>query len=131
MTAQTAVLRGRQAAEALMLDACTVTADGPVTTDDLTGATSGTPATTYSGKCKVQQSAAMGQRVDVGEGSIVLLRLDVHLPVGGSESVRRGQLVTITAAANDTSLVGRTFRVHDEAYKSFATARRLGVEEVT
>lgn len=131
MSATTAILAGRRAAENLMLDTCTIRAAGPVTTDDLTGTTSSTSAVTYSGKCKIQQATAMGQRVDAGEGSTVLLRLEIHLPVVGSENVARGQVVTVDSSVNDQSLVGRTFRIHDEAYKSFATARRLGVEEVT
>lgn len=131
MSATTAVLAGRRRAEALMVDTCTVTRAGSGTTDDLTGEVTSTPTTVYAGRCKVQQAAAMGQRVDAGEASTVLLRLEVHLPVAGSEDVRRGDLVTITASANDPALMGKTFRVHDQAAKSFATARRLGVEEVT
>lgn len=124
---------GRAAAEALMVDACTVTTAGTGTTDDLTGEVTGGTTTLYTGKCKVQQSGrgAQGQRTDAGELSSVLLRLEVHLPVVGTESVTRGAIVTVTAAANDTALVGRTFQVHDLSFKSYATARRLGVEEVT
>lgn len=131
MSAQTALARGRVAAESLMVDACAVTRAGSSTTDDLTGAVTSTPATQYSGKCKVQQSQALGQRVDAGEASTVLLRLEVHLPVTGSQAVRRGDLVTVTSSVNDPDLVGKVFRIHDDHHKSFATARRLGVEEVT
>ena len=131
LSAQTALARGRAAAQALMIDAVTVTRPGTGTTDDLTGAVTNTPTTIYTGSAKIQQAAAMGQRVDAGETSTILLRLEVHLPVVGSEQVRRGDLVTVTASVNDATLVGRKFRVHDEQYKSFATARRLGVEEVT
>jgi hypothetical protein len=118
MTAQTAVLRGRAAAEALMVDACTVTTDGAVTTDDLTGATSTALTTVYSGKCKIQQSTALGRRVDAGETDTMLLRLEVHLPVVGSEQVVRGALVTITAATLDAALVGRRFRIRDDFHKT-------------
>lgn len=123
----------RRAAEALMADTVTVTRPGAGSTDDLTGEVTGGTTTVYSGKAKIQQSAAgaMGQRVDAGELSTILLRLEVHLPVVGSEGVARGDVVTVTAAANDAALVGRTFIVHDLAFKTFATARRLGVEEAT
>lgn len=121
----------RRAAEALMVDACTVTTAGSGATDDLTGEVTGGTTTLYAGRCKVQQAAALGQRADVGELSTVLLRLEVHLPIAGTEAVTRGAVVTITAAAHDSALVGRTFQVHDLSFKTFATARRLGVEEVT
>lgn len=122
---------GRAAAEALMVDACTITAAGSGVTDDLTGEVIGGTTTIYSGKAKIQQSAALGQRADAGELSSILLRLEVHVPVAGTEAVTRGALVTVTASTNDSALVGRTFQVHDLSYKTFATARRLGLEEVT
>lgn len=121
----------RRAAEALMVDAVSVSRGGGGTVDDLTGAVTGGGTSIYTGKAKIQQATAMGQRVDAGEVSTVLLRLEVHLPVVGSEGVARGDVVTVTAAAHDAALVGRTFIVHDLAFKTFATARRLGVEEAT
>lgn len=121
----------RRAAEALMVDQVSVSRGGGGTVDDLTGAVTGGATAIYTGRAKIQQSTAMGQRVDAGEVSTVLLRLEVHLPIAGSEQVARGDVVTVTAAAHDTALVGRTFIVHDLAFKTFATARRLGVEEAT
>jgi hypothetical protein len=121
----------RRAAEALMVDAVSVSRRGGGTVDDLTGAVTGGTTSIYAGKAKIQQATAMGQRVDAGEVSTVLLRLEVHLPIVGSEQVARGDVVTVTAATHDTALVGRTFVVHDLAFKTFATARRLGVEEAT
>jgi hypothetical protein len=123
----------RRAAEALMVDAVSVSRRGGGTVDDLTGAVTGGATSIYTGRAKVQQSTAgvMGARVDAGELSTILLRLEVHLPVVGSEGVARGDVVTVTAATHDTALVGRTFVVHDLAFKTFATARRLGVEEAT
>lgn len=131
MSAVAATLAGRQLAESLMLDTCTVTAAGTNVTDDMTGEVTNTTTTVYSGKCKVQQAAPVGQRVDAGQVSTILVGLSVHLPIVGSENVGRGHIVTITSAVLDTSLVGRTFEVHDLALKSFATARRLGCQEVT
>lgn len=131
MSRQITLARGRTASEQGMVDSCTVTSGGTITTDDLTGATTVTGGSTvYTGKCKIQQGAG-AQRTDAGEVVQVLLGLQVHLPVAGSENVTRGAVVTITAAVNDTALVNRTFRVRELAFKSFATARRLGVEEIT
>lgn len=131
MSAHSVLARGRAAAEALMTDTCTVTAVTGQTTDPETGVVTTTTTTVYTGKCKIQQATAMGQRVRVGEISEILSRVQVHLPVVGSEAVRQGHLVTVTASATDVALVGRVYRIHDEAAKTYATARRFGVEEET
>lgn len=131
MSRASVLARGRTAAEAGMVDACTITHAGAATTDDLTGAVTGSPTAVYTGACRVQQPVAAGQREDVGEMSVVMLRLVLQLPVVGSEDVTRGDLVTITSCVNDAALVGRVFRIHDLAHKSEATARRFAIEEVT
>lgn len=131
MSAQTALARGRAFAESIMVDACTVTSGGTITTDDLTGATVVVGGTTvYTGKCRVQQVGG-AQRTDVGEMVQIVLGLQVHLPVVGSENVTRGAIVTITTATNDTALANRTFRIRKLSFESFATARELEVEEIT
>jgi Family of unknown function (DUF6093) len=131
VTARTVMLRGRQAAEALMVDACVITRAGSTTTDDLTGAVSSTDAQVYAGKCKVQQLTGIGRRYDAGEVSLIIRKFDVHVPIDGTTGIQRGDLVTITAAAHDPELLGTVYRVHEAFAKSFDTARRLGVEEIT
>jgi hypothetical protein len=127
-----ALARGRAAAESLMVDTCLIRRRTSMATDDLTGQVTPTYQTVYSGKCKVQQSSrGMGHRRDVGEESTVLLRMEVHLPVAGTTGLAEGDEVTITAATNDAELLTKTFRVHDLEHKTFATARRLMVTEVT
>lgn len=133
MSVATVLARGRRAAERLMVDTCLIRRKTGVTTDDLNGDTFPAHETTYSGRCRVQSSGAgaMGQRVEPGEASVVVLRLELQLPVVGSENVGRGDLVTITAATNDAKLLTRTFKVHDLMHKTHATSRRLQLEEVT
>lgn len=116
-----------------MVDACTIQRRTGQTTDDLTGDVTPVYSTVYTGACKVQTSGsgALGDRTDAGEVARDVLRLELHLPVVGSESIVRGDLVTVTAATSDAALVGRTFLVRDLAHKSFLTARRLQVEEGT
>jgi hypothetical protein len=79
------------------------------------------------------QQATRGQadRQDVGQDSLLLLRVEVQLPVVGSEGLAVGDEVTITAAVNDADLVGRVFVIHDLAHKSEATARRVQCTERT
>jgi hypothetical protein len=132
MSAQTAIARARIAAENMMVDACTITRGGTVTTDDLTGGTTVVGGTTiYTGKCKLQQGpGAAAQRADAGEVVSYLLGLQVHLPVVGSEAVQRGDTVTITTATLDQALANRTFTVQDLLLKTYGSSRRLGCEEV-
>src|SRR5829696_4914625 len=123
---------GRTRAEALMVDTCTVTSATALSTDDLTGAVVPARASRYTGRCKVQMiGGAGGNRTEVGQISTVVLRLELHLPVVGSEDVSHGDLVTITASVNDPMLVGRTYILRDIPPKSFPTAHRFGMEEAT
>jgi pectate lyase len=131
MTRASVLARGRTAAEAGMADACVIERRTGTATDDLTGSAVGTWATVYTGKCRIQQSIAMGQRTEAAEASIVVLRLELQLPVAGTEAVDRGHRVTVTACVNDAALVNRQFKIRDLAHKSEATARRMTIEELT
>lgn len=133
MSRATALARGRVAAEISMGDACTIRrVDGTGTTDPDTGYPTQHYTAVYAGKCRIQQ-ATQGQadRQDVGEDSLLLLRLEVQLPIVGSEGLEVGDEVTITAATNDADLVGRVMLIHDLAHKSEATARRVQCTERT
>ena len=123
--------RGRAAAEALMVDACTVRRATGETTDPDTGEVERTYATVYTGKCRVQQSLAQAQQQDAGEDYMLLLRLEVQLPVAGSEGLSVGDEVTITASVNDPDLTGRVFRIRDLFHKTHATSRRVQATERT
>jgi hypothetical protein len=116
-----------------MVTTCTITRvpAGAQVTDPLTGHVTTVPVGVYTGPCKVQTGDAMGVSIEPGEVAAELLRYELHLPVVGSETVRRGDLAVITAAATDTAMVGRRLRIKDEFYKTWDTARRFRVEEVT
>jgi hypothetical protein len=130
MSAASVLARGQAAAEALMVDACTIRrATGE--TNDAHGYTSTTYTTIYTGKCRIQQqSSAQAQQHDAAEDYLLMLRLEVQVPMTVT-GVQAGDEVLITASALDPDLPGRTFRVHDLAHKTHATARRLGVVERT
>jgi hypothetical protein len=129
MSAVTATLAGRRAAEALMVDACTITTPGSPATNDTTGVVTNTPTTKYTGRCKLQRPSGDGRR-EVAEASVVVAPLELHLPVVGSEGLAEGDVVTVTASALDADLVGRVFRIAGPARASLKTARRLQVTEV-
>jgi hypothetical protein len=130
MSATTATLRGRQAAETLMTDTCTVQRATGTSTNDTTGVVTPTYSTIYTGKCKLQRPAG-GARHDEAEASVVVAPLQLHLPIVGSEAVTVDDIATVTAAAMDSGLVGKVFRIDGPADASLKTARRLPVIEVT
>lgn len=130
MSAASVTTRGRAAAEALMLDACTIARTTGSSTDPDTGVVTPTTSTAYTGKCKVQQSKVpIGEPKDLGEASILVVHLEVHVPMSAT-GIQVDDVVTVTASALDPDLIGRRFTVRGVAHKSFLTARRLDVQEV-
>lgn len=130
MSAKTATLRGRVAAEALMADACTIKRVTNQSTNDNTAVVTPTYSTIYSGKCRVQQTVPVSKPHDVGEAAVWLQRLELQVPMSVT-GIASDDLVTITASALDADLVGRTFHVRELGHKSHMTARRVQIEEVT
>ena len=131
MSALGAVLRGRRRAEALMRDVCTIR---PVTghaTDPDTGVVTPTlGAAVYTGKCKLQAQRPFPSTPDAGEHLWTVGPLYLHLPIVGSEQVATGHEVVITASV-DPANVGRIFRVKSGDRKTYGTAFRVLVEEVS
>jgi hypothetical protein len=130
MSRATALARGRLAAEAGMVDACTVTRVGTRVTDTTTGEVTEPTSTLYTGQCRVQQAQAQATEETVGEDHLLLLRLEVQLPMSVT-GLEVGDLITITASAHDADLPGRVFRIHDLAHKTHATSRRVQCVEKT
>jgi hypothetical protein len=129
MSLATVLARGRAAAEALMVDACLIR--------EITGESTGpggvvtpTYATVYEGKCRIQQPDAQARQEDSGQAYLLMSRRQLQLPMAVT-GVRADQVVTITASVNDPDLTGRVFVVRDEAAKTHATSRRVGIEERT
>lgn len=132
MSATSVTLRGQNAALALMNDAVTITRITGQTTNTQTGAVTNTTSTIYTGQAKVQQlvSGGLARPASVGEAQVWQLPLHVHVPMTVT-GVNVGDIVTVTASVLDPDLVGRSFWVKELFHKSYATARRLGLEEVT
>lgn len=130
MISATALLaRGRRAAEALMVDQCTIRRRTGETTDD-DGNVVPAYADLYAGKCRVQQPNAQAQPADVGEDYLLLLRLEVQVPMS-VVGLEVGDEITVTTSVHDPDLSGRVFVVRDLAHGSHKTARRVGVTERT
>lgn len=130
MSRASVLARGRTAAEAGMVDACTVSRAGVRVTDTSSGEVTVPVTTLYTGMCRVQQTVAQATEETVGEDHVLLLRLEVQLPMSVT-GLEVGDRVTITASEHDGDLVGRVFRVKDLAHKTHATARRVQCVEKT
>lgn len=131
MSAQYAVQEGRAAAEALMVDACTIVrvAGEPGPMDPDTGLPTPAPTTQiYAGRCRVQTYEPQESTPDSGGHTYSVQRYAVHVPVGTNAAV--DDIVTITAAAMDPDLAGRHYIVTALLHKTFATAHRLAVDEI-
>jgi hypothetical protein len=131
MSRESALARGRTAAEAGMVDACSIRRRTGGTTDPVTGYPTQPYTTLYTGKCRVQQAAAIARPHDVGENQVYIVRFDLQLPMVGSEGLKVDDEVTVTASAHDADLVNRVFVVLELAHKTEATARRVGIIERT
>ena len=121
-------MRGRAAAEALMLDACLIGRQASEVTD-ADGNVTPTYETVYEGKCKVSQQTTQGTNPEAGgyQYSVQGMRLDVPVGVG---PLAVDDTVTITAATFDPHLVGMVLRVTSVFRESMATAQRTSVEWV-
>lgn len=123
----------RAEAEGRMVDACTITRGGGEETLDPDTGVYTTPAgsTVYTGKCEIQVTDSLNaQDADAGGEIATVLRLTLKVPVSVT-GVRKDDVATVTASLLDPDLVGRAFRITSGHSKTFATARRLQVEEVT
>lgn len=131
MSAESTLLRAQAAAAALMVDACIVQRRTGETTNGDTGVVTPTYATIYAGPCKVQQpSGSIARPSTVGEAEVFLARLELHVPVS-VVGIASDDVVTVTASAHDADLVGRPFHVRELAHKSWLSARRYSIIEVT
>lgn len=132
MSAGSALLRGRNLVERLMVDTCTIVR----TTGQTVGAggvITPTTATVYSGKCRVvvrTRERLGGSWTDVGEEMRVVSRLELQVPISAAELFEADK-VTITASAYDPQLVGKQYSVRDIMHKSFLTSRRVTITETS
>jgi hypothetical protein len=134
-------MRGRRAAEKLMVDQCKVTRirrgdDGqPITTIDDDGVVTEVRDTIYGpgvephrGKAKRQANEAQEQNPEAGGSTFTIQRYRVDFP---AESFRPevGDDVEWTSCPLDAGRVGSHDRITGLFGKTFATALRVSVEE--
>lgn len=129
VTALTTALAGRNAAEQLMVDACTITRGTTGTTydSDSDSYTTTPGAGVYAGRCRVKPRDNADRQVEAGGETVSLWPYVVSVPMAAS-GIDLDDTVTVTAAAMDPELVGLVLRVRDVPKGSTLTARRLGCE---
>lgn len=121
--------RAQAAAQAGMVDTCTIQRRTGETTDENSGVVTPTWDALYSGKCRVKQSIAQADQHDAGENYVLQMRLEVQLPTSVT-GLKVGDEITIVTS-RDPDLPGRVFLVRDLFHKTDASARRVGVTERT
>ena len=144
MSADAAVREGRRAAEALMRDEVVIYRPGSPVTDPDTGNVTTPLVEVYAGPCKVQQTISQSANPNAGGHvfTVQQARLDIPVSVTG---VAVGDVAVASFAdlatfpdgsfPGDSEFPGAvrtmTFRVVELFDKSYATAQRLRVEQVT
>ena len=131
MSLESVLARGRAAAERLMTDTCVIRRKTGTVTDPGTGKITPVYAQVYAGKCRVQQASANPGDTTAGDAELLMVPRVLSLPVSSSPGVRAGDEVAMTGSQYDPDLATRRFVIRGEFAKSHATARRLGIEEVT
>lgn len=117
-------------AESQMVDTCIIDRPGEPVTDPDSGAVTPSHTLVYEGKCKVQQTLAQSSSKEAGGAvfNVQTSRLDLPIGVG---PIQAGDRVRMTAARFNPALVGNLYRVKELFEKSWPTAQRIPVEELT
>jgi hypothetical protein len=122
----------RADAEALMVDTCRITRAGVGKGPWNETTMQYDPpdrVTLYEGRCKLALQNAFP--VDSSQGSLdwSTAQPALHVPVVGTESVRRGDVAECLTSRYDAANVGRKLTIEAPFRKSIATARRLVCSE--
>lgn len=115
-----------------MTDACTIARAAGAGVPVWNPATSryDSPTTqVYAGKCRVKAAQTFSREEDAGGTTAMVIRPSVHIPAD-TVGVQTGDVVTVTSASHNPTLVSRTFRVSTVFLDSQATAQRLDCTEV-
>ena len=130
MSAGSAALAGRRAAESLMVDTIRLERDtGATTLDPVTLEETPVYETVYEGKGRWQRPDTVAAETVAGGVEFGLGRVTVQLPISVTDAAR-GQRATCVAAALDPALTGSVATVLAVQSKTHATMRRLACEEV-
>lgn len=143
MSAESALLAGRAAIEALMVDTCMVSRPGegiPSWNEDTGQYETPERVPVYVGPCRLQVRADINSNLvetTAGDRESTYLTATLILPItvppegfGSSADIRPDDVATYLTAQDDPTMVDREFNVQGLHHKSQATARRFRVREV-
>lgn len=125
-----ALQAGRLAAESLMEDVCVIDRPGEAVTDPETGVVAPSFTLVYEGPCKVQQTLAQSSSVEAGGAVFTVQNARVDVPVGAGPVAIDDRIRLVVVSANP-DLAGNTYRIKELFEKSWQTAQRIPVEELT
>lgn len=131
MSATSATIQGRRAAEALMRDACTVHGDPVQVWNPTTLQYDEVPTVVYTGKCRVRLAGTQASQGEQAGQLFVEQGATLSLPFSEATSadVRKDHVVTITASETDPGLVGAKYTIEARLRQTHATARRFPIKE--
>lgn len=121
MSARTAIIAGRRAAEALMTDHAAITR--PTVTTGPDGLDTMTEAPVWAGPCKVQTYEAHETSANAAGALVTIQRYSIHLP-HHVDVVRVGDLIRVAGYLS-------MFRVTGLFDKTHVTSRRFQVDVET
>jgi hypothetical protein len=122
---------GQRLAAQLMVDTCRITrTTGTTTHNPTTGRLVPAVSTVYEGRCQVRVPTSTPETPEAAGRTATVQDAIVKVPLAVT-GVEVGDTITVLTAAHDPELVGRTFRVAGTHAKTYATARKLAVEETT
>ena len=130
MSIESLLMDGRIAAEALMVDSCRIERPGEVVTDPDSGVVSPSHELVYEGRCKVQQTLAQSTDAEAGGAVFTVQGSRLDIPVGAGP-VRTGDRVRMLSGVHNPALAGNVYRIVELFEKSWQTAQRVRVEELT
>ncbi|AYN57277.1 head-to-tail stopper [Arthrobacter phage Bridgette] len=131
MSAASATLMGRRAAERQMVDACVITRPtGQRVTDPTTGKVTIAETTVYTGKCQVVSKNSSTAEPEAGGHSFIAVSRTVKIPMNAAD-VKDGDVIRMTASKLNAFTAGKKYRVDGYTPDSYDTAARLPVKELT
>jgi len=129
MSATSITLRGRTAAEALMVDTCQIQRVASLATDPDTGVVTPTYSTVYTGKCRLKLAVAVARPLTVGEAQEFTQHPILSLPAT-TTGILVDDILTVTASLLMPILVGRVFHLRAVPGQTHMTAARFEIFEI-
>lgn len=128
MSPRTAVLRGRNAVDRLLVDYGQISRSGAAVFNPDTGLSVATSTVVYSGLCRMRQPTAVEDELQFGDEQVTASRFMACFPHDVT-GVQIDDVVTVTET-DDPDLIGRSFRVLAVPMNTFTLYKAFPTEMV-